>query len=102
MINVTIKTNGRRRPVLEWHELTAKEREEFDYLMRDDARAEMAKFFRYKDMVFDLGDMMTWPTVGEWLWYHNFTAWNGIVVKYARDGWLDRDTTAVIVGTYTS
>lgn len=105
MSEVTIKTNGRRRPVLGWHELSPAERAEFDYLMCDDARASEAQFFRFKGNVYDLGDMMGCPSNSQfkgWRYYHNHTAWSGIVVKYARDEWLDYDLDAVVVGTYSS
>lgn len=105
MIGVTIKTNGRRRPLLEWHELTNAERSEFDYLQGNDIAALAAKFFRFKDEVYHLGDMVSVPAEWHrqgWRYYHNHTAWSGIVVKYARNEWLDIDTDAVVVGTYIS
>ena len=106
MSEVTIKTNGRRRPVLEWHELTPTERAEFTYLMDDDARALAAQFFRFKGNVYDLGDMMGCPSNSQlkgWHYYLAETAWSGIVVRWGEDwrggGW---STDTVVVGSYST
>lgn len=52
-----IKTNGQSRPVLRWHDLTKKERADFDYFETDTAK-EDGRFFRYKGAAYDLGEFV--------------------------------------------
>lgn len=54
---MNITTNKVPRPVLYWHELTDKERQEFDYLKTETAQ-EDGRFFRYKGAVYDLGEFV--------------------------------------------
>jgi hypothetical protein len=52
-----IITNSIPRNVLCWHDLSAKERYEFDYLDTDERR-DGASFVRYRNWVYDLGEFM--------------------------------------------
>lgn len=53
-----IITNNVPRDVLGWHDLTATEQKEFDYLDTDDRRME-TDFVRYRGAVYDLSEFMT-------------------------------------------
>lgn len=55
-----VVTNHHHRPVLNWSDLTPKEREWFDYISeRGDVEA--ASFFRYRGSVYDLGEFEVAP-----------------------------------------
>jgi hypothetical protein len=89
-----ICTNHVPRPLLCWHDLTAAEQAEFDYL-DNERRRESASFFRYRGTVYDLGDMQRAPTpLRDWSGYHSDSYFSGIVFKFARSD------DEVIVGTY--
>ena len=53
---LTITTNNVPRDLLDWHELTAAERAEFDYVTDPDADGS-CRFFRYRGATYDLHDM---------------------------------------------
>ena len=98
-----IKTNNVPRDVLHWWDLTDAERAEFDYLDSDD-RQNFASFFRYRGVVYDLGELIRIDkTVAphpqrqgweDWDGYHSNSYFSGILVRYV-DGWQ-----RVIVATY--
>lgn len=58
MADFTIRTNNVPRDVIDAYELTAAEREEFDYLdwPAIDAGTDGASFFRYRGQLYDLGE----------------------------------------------
>jgi hypothetical protein len=102
---LTIKCNNVPRDTLYWYELTAREQKEFDYLDTDDKQAE-ATFFRYKGIVYDLGEFMRigrsiaphcqrpgWETFDG---YASDSYFSGILVRYVQD--CER----VVVATYYS
>lgn len=96
-MTVTIKTNHVPRHTIQGYELTTKEREEFDYIPKDEIDGH--DFFRFKGQVYDLNEFMR---VGAafglqgWDGYHSDSAFSGILVKYVNHG------DSVIVGTYYS
>jgi hypothetical protein len=103
-----ITTNNIPRPILDAHELTPKEREEFDYLDWDklEAGEDSASFFRYKGEVHYLGDFAVWDNLLSPLNKQNYgrswdgfmpeTFFSGIIVKYVE---IDNEW-SVIVGRY--
>lgn len=52
---ITIITNNTPRNVLFWHDLSEKERKEFNYLDTEEKQYETT-FIRYRGWVYDLGD----------------------------------------------
>lgn len=89
-----IITNNAPRNMLYWHDLTAKEQENFDWM--EDPEAE--DFFRYKGYVYALCEFMRCPQqVVSFHGWHGYTSegfFSGIVVKVIDD--------QVIVGRYYS
>ena len=100
---MTIKTNNQSRDILYWHDLTAAEQAEFDYLDSDDERNE-ASFFRYKGRVYDLGEFMVvsgliaphpqHPGWEKWDGYASDSYFSGILVRFMNN------CESVIVATY--
>jgi hypothetical protein len=94
MSELTIRTNGQYREVLDWSQLTEKEQEEYAYLGEDGG-----SFFRYKRWCYFLGDFMRIgndaPFTG-WDGYHSDSFFSGVLVKYSNCG------DAVKVATYFS
>ena len=97
-----IRTNNVPRFTLDAYELTAKEREEFDYLDWEaiDAGNDSATFFRYKGQLYCLSEVLRideyLPSLQGWDGYTNDSFSSGLVVKLMGDG--DR----IIVGQYFS
>ena len=91
-MNWKVITNNRPRDILHWSALTAKEQGEFDYLMIDEdghTRAFEASFFRYRGVVYDLGEFMRWTSpnspekaAGCWDGFQSDTYFSAIVVRY--------------------
>lgn len=86
-MNVTIRTNNVPRDTVEAHELTAKERAEFDYLdwPAIEAGDASATFMRFKGQVYDLGEFMRCPDTAwfkGWDGYHSDSAFSGVLVRY--------------------
>lgn len=78
-----IKTNNQSRHILYWHELSDKERKEFDYLANDDRCN--ARFVRYKQWVYDIGEFMRTPddpAFNGWHGYSSDSAFSGVVLKF--------------------
>ncbi|MNK49862.1 hypothetical protein D3C87_687270 [compost metagenome] len=98
-----LKCNNQPRDVIDWHALTAKEQAEFDYLASDDTQ-ESASFFRYKGLVYDLGEfaritpsIAPHPQREGWEHFDGYasdSAFSGTLVRYVDD--FER----VIVATY--
>lgn len=94
-----ITTNNVPRDVIEAHELTLKERIEFDYIdwNKVEKGEENASFFRYKGELHDLGEFMSASNIvglQNWDGYRSDAFYFGLVVKYVED--FER----VIVGRY--
>ena len=85
-----IVTNNQPRPLLSIDELTAVEREDFDW-MDDDAAADCAQFFRYKCEVYTLQEMVKTSIEG-WDGVSGTSFFSSVLVK------LQDDTDSVIVG----
>lgn len=98
-MSLTIRTNNVSRPVLYWHDLTATERADFDYLDTPE-RQDEASFARYRGVVYDLGDFAATRGHGapeyfaKWHGYVADSFYSGVVVRYTDD------FEAVVLGTY--
>lgn len=84
-----IVTNNQPRPIIYWHELTEKEKAEFDYMTGDDAN--YSSFFRYKRWVFTLSDFMRDGTPDGWHGASAQSAFDAVLVRIV-------DSETVIVG----
>ena len=102
MSELTIRTNGHYRPVLNWYDLLPKEQEEYAYL-----EEEGGSFFRYRGWTYFIGDFMRVGGdfmrvgnephfIGEWDGYRSDSFFSGVLVKYSNCG------DAVKVATYLS
>jgi len=96
-----IVTNHKPRPVIDGYELTATEREQFDYYdwqaIEDGTTS--PQFFRYKGELYDLGEFFTTSEIHTvdltaWHGYMSDSFFSGILVRYSDD------FEEVTVGTY--
>ena len=84
-----IKTNNQFRPVLYWQDLEANEQSS---LFDSYDTVEESTFFRYRGLVYDLGEFMSargngaHELVNEWDGYHNDSYFSAVLVKYSDDG----------------
>lgn len=95
---VTIKTDRKPRDLLYWHDLTAKEQAEFDWLDTEEQREE-AQFFRYRGWTYCTDQFMRIENntdLKDWHGYHGDSYFSGVVVRFTDDGGR------VIAGTYYS
>lgn len=102
----TIQTNNVPRFTLDWHDLTAKEQREFDYLDTDDKRYE-THFVRYRGWVYDLGEFMRVESgfggssgngaFHGWDGFHADSYFSAVLVRYVAN-----NTESVIMGTACS
>ena len=92
MSEMRIITNNVPRDIIDAWELSADEREEFDYL--DWAAIEQgndsASFFRYRGQLYDLSEFTVWdnpasPTRGKWDGFRSDSYFSAIVVRYVDD-----------------
>lgn len=91
-----IITNNVPRNIVSGFELTEKEKQEFDYL--DDV--DSGSFFRYKGLVYDIGEAMLVPETNSEL-----KSWQGIYTESFFSGVLitiTDDCEEVVVGRYYS
>lgn len=99
---ITVTTNNVPRDVIDASELSAAEREVFDYLdwPSIEEGSESASFFRYRGIIYELGGFMATSTLGtpnafgKWDGYQSDSFFSGIVVRYVEE--FER----VVVGTY--
>jgi len=83
---VKIYTNHHWRDFLYWHDLTDKEKEEFDWMEDPDFH----NFMRYRGWVYALDEFMRMPKFGsdekfqDWDGYHNETFFSGVLVKISK------------------
>jgi hypothetical protein len=104
-----VTTNNVPREIIEAWELTATEREQFDFLdwqAIEDGR-DSAQFFRYRRELYYLGDFMAWSafTVSDtpdwmtrWHAYSSDSFSTGLLLRYA-----DNDFTGesgIVIGSY--
>lgn len=97
-----IKTDNKPRETLLWHQLTEKEKTEFDYLDTQ-RRQDEAEFVRYKNWVYDLHEFSAIVARSNWrggfsspvddgspltAWHgiHSDSYFSGILVRYLEDG----------------
>lgn len=104
---MTIKTNNIPRELLSWHELTAKEKEELDYV---DPEFRGLDFFRYKGNIYDTEEFMATRGLPEnsplrqWHGYKSDSYFSGVLIRHpfdptcGRDGSYDYDH--IIVATF--
>ena len=105
MSTCTIRTNNRPRDVLRWSELTAKEREQFDYLLDDHGflKDHDISFVRYRGVTYDLSEFQHISTGlslifgKEWDGYLSDSFFSGVLMR-----WSDEGYDWVIMGTYFS
>jgi hypothetical protein len=105
MEGLTIITNNVPRDVIDAWELTADERDEFDYLdwTAIENGEDSASFIRYKGELYDLGEFERWdnpasPTQGTtWDGMRSDTFFSGVLVRYA-----DESCETVVIGRYYS
>ncbi len=85
-----IRTNRVPRFIVESHELTKPEREEFDYLDWNaiDEGLDGATFVRYQGELIDLGTFERRDVGGTGYWHgiRCDSAWGGVVIRLADDG----------------
>lgn len=87
MTGQTVITNNRPRHVLYWHELTEKERREFDYLNAADDDRIGASFARYRGAVYDLGEFQRAPDdLAPWHGYAQDTYFSATLYRIVDDG----------------
>lgn len=89
---VKVTTNGVPRDVVEAYELTAGEREAFDYLdwSAVDRGEASASFFRYGGELHDLGEFSAWAStphesLRSWDGYRSDSFFSALVVRYVDD-----------------
>ena len=100
---LTITTNNHKRDLLYWHDLTDKERAEFDWIDQDEA--DNFEFFRYKNWTFCLSDFMRIEghddsAFSAWDGYTNDSFFSGTLIKWPIEEWGDIDAESIIVGWY--
>lgn len=107
-MTLTVHTNNVTRDVIYGHELTEKERAEFDYLdwSQPDGDGWTHSFVRYNGQLYDLSEFMRTsellsPEMQNWDGYMSDSYFSGTLIRYARED--DRlDPERVVVGWYCS
>ncbi len=102
----TVWTNNVPRALLDWHELTDRERAEFDYIEdSDDPDADgIARFIRYKGVVYDIYEFLTTESfpkdhpIRQWDGYQSDSYCSGIVVRFVNDSGKPADH--VVMATF--
>lgn len=97
-----ITTNGQPRDLICYHDLTEREQADFDYLDSDEWYD--ARFFRYRDYVYDAHEftviapttLLHYPELAAWQGMQSDSFFSGVLLKH------DNDFESVIVGTYYS
>lgn len=74
-----IVTNNKPRPIIYWHDLSEKERAEFDYMTEEEAND--ASFFKYKGWVFCLSDFIRSGTPTGWDGHSGQSAFDAVLAK---------------------
>lgn len=88
-------TNNKPRNFISWHDLTKKEKGQFDYM----TNPEESEFFRYRGTVYELGEFMHTSADFQELGWHGIAThsyFSGVIVK------LLPDCDELIVGRYYS
>lgn len=96
-MDITIITNNHPRDLLQWHELTDREKSEFSYTNGDDSTD--YRFVRYRGECYDIHDTEGPPSFAPgWDMYISDTFFSGVLFK-----WLSPKLSVdeqVIVGRY--
>ena len=96
---ILINTNHRPIPMLDWSELTPREREQFDYRTPDDG----ALYVRYKGTTYDVSDMArATGRLADLAWDGQSadSVWTGVVLRLVtNDDYPYGDH--VVMGSYT-
>ena len=104
---MNITTNNKMRPILYWHDLTAVEQNEFDWVTGDIQNS--VRFVRYKGDVYPLEEFMPLrtkstdlangldrePELANWQCSRSDSYFSGLLIRYDEDG------ENVVVGRYT-
>ena len=101
MDTLKIITNHHKRDILYWHELSDKERLEFDWIIDNNHDPDNFMFFRYKDNIYCLSEfeLCNGHFPGNWDAYMSDSFFSGILVKYPLDEYNDE---FIVVGWYYS
>ena len=97
MSDLKIRTNNVPRKLVYGYELSAKEREDFDYIDTEDFDSHY--FVRYKGSLYDVNEFCTThgmpkdSPLTEWDGYHGDSYFSGILIRFTED---DR----VVMGQY--
>jgi len=108
---VTVKTNGRIRELVTWHDLPDDVRPDFDYVHDEDRWAD--RFFRYRGSWYDIDEfervdqphLTESPFVG-WDGFQSESYSSAVMVRYATEDECDRTYSRhdygslVVVGYY--
>ncbi len=98
-MSLTVRTNGKPRPLLGGPDLTDKELEKFNYLTEDEQAC--WRFVRYRGQVYDLHEFSasnrkaTGTELKKWDGFKSDSFFSGVVVRY-------KDDDTVVMGTYFS
>ena len=89
MSKLKIITNNHPRNLLDWHELTPKEKKEFDWL--DESGDNGLAFFRYRGQAYALDEVIRLDTGTQlrnlgWHGYIGETFFSSVVVRLSDDG----------------
>ena len=95
MTDIKITTNNQYREFISGCDLTAKEREEFDYYDNQED-LDTATFVRYKGLVYDLKEFMRSDAFEDWDGVAGQSYFSGVLLKISEDG------DAYKIGTYTN
>jgi hypothetical protein len=87
--NMKITTNNKPRPVIDAHELTPAEREQFDYVNWEAIKngEDSASFFRYRGELYDLAEFerARGPELARWDVMQADSFFHGLLVRYIGD-----------------
>lgn len=101
MLNIV--TNNVPRFTIDAHELTLKERADFDYLswdLIDKGEGDNATFFKFKGQLYDVGEFLNCghsSGMSGWDGCASDSAWSGVLIKC-----VGNNFDSVIVGRYFS
>jgi len=95
-IRIQIKTNNQIRHLLDWEDLSQKEKSEFDYIENPELDG-LGRFVRYRGIVYDISEFVV-PShnkLKEWDGVNNDTFFSGTLFKFA-----DENCDCVIMGQF--
>ena len=89
-MNITIKTNSKKYPLLSFYDLPKSKKKWFDWA------DESELFFKYKNHYYALSDFMPCEQFKSWDGYQSDSFFSGVLIKFTDD------TDFIIVGSYYS